>query len=70
VATRLIAGTGRVIHNFADAATAIPLGVAFGLARRGATPRFTHRLGRIEGGERHLRIGAHAHDGVPMQTPD
>src|SRR5437879_4660708 len=27
------------MHNFADAATAIPLGLAFWLARRGATPR-------------------------------
>jgi cation diffusion facilitator family transporter len=36
------------IHNFADAATAIPLGVAFWLARRGATRRFTYGLGRAE----------------------
>jgi cation diffusion facilitator family transporter len=36
------------IHNFADAATAIPLGVAFWLARRGVTPRFTYGLGRVE----------------------
>src|SRR2546422_9637861 len=36
------------VHNFADAATAIPLGVAFWLARRGATPRFTYGLGRVE----------------------
>src|SRR6267378_3685908 len=36
------------IHNFADAATAIPLGLAFWLARRGATPRFTYGLGRVE----------------------
>jgi cation diffusion facilitator family transporter len=36
------------IHNFADAATAIPLGVAFLLARRGATRRFTYGLGRVE----------------------
>src|SRR3989442_9645755 len=35
------------VHNFA-AATAIPLGVAFWLARRGATPRFTYGLGRVE----------------------
>jgi len=33
------------IHNFADAATAIPLGVAFWLARRGTTRRFTYGLG-------------------------
>jgi cation diffusion facilitator family transporter len=37
------------IHNFADAATAIPLGVAFWLARRGTTTRrFTYGLGRVE----------------------
>jgi len=36
------------IHNFADAATAIPLGIAFLLARRGATRRFTYGLGRVE----------------------
>ncbi len=36
------------IHNFADAATAIPLGIAFVLVRRGATRRFTYGLGRVE----------------------
>ena len=36
------------IHNFADAATAIPLGIAFWLTRRGATRRFTYGLGRVE----------------------
>jgi cation diffusion facilitator family transporter len=36
------------IHNFADAATAIPLGVAFLLARRARTRRFTYGLGRVE----------------------
>jgi len=36
------------IHNFADAATAIPLGIAFLLARRGATRRFSYGLGRVE----------------------
>jgi cation diffusion facilitator family transporter len=36
------------IHNFADAATAIPLGVAFWLTRRGTTRRFTYGLGRVE----------------------
>lgn len=36
------------IHNFADAATAIPLGIAFWLARRGTTRRFTYGLGRVE----------------------
>lgn len=36
------------IHNFADAATAIPLGIAFLLARRAASRRFTYGLGRVE----------------------
>ncbi len=36
------------IHNFADAATAIPLGIAFWLAGRGATRRFTYGYGRVE----------------------
>ncbi|MGH7391257.1 MAG: cation diffusion facilitator family transporter [Candidatus Rokuibacteriota bacterium] len=36
------------IHNFADAATAIPLAVAFWLGRRAATRRFTYGLGRAE----------------------
>jgi len=36
------------IHNFADAATAIPLGIAFLLIRRGVTRRFTYGLGRVE----------------------
>jgi cation diffusion facilitator family transporter len=36
------------IHNFADAATAIPLGIAFLLARRAAGRRFTYGLGRVE----------------------
>jgi cation diffusion facilitator family transporter len=36
------------IHNFADASTAIPLGIAFWLARRHATRRFTYGLGRVE----------------------
>jgi cation diffusion facilitator family transporter len=36
------------IHNFADAATAVPLGVAFLLARRAGSRRFTYGLGRVE----------------------
>jgi len=36
------------IHNAADAATAIPLGIAFWLGRRRATRRFTYGLGRAE----------------------
>jgi cation diffusion facilitator family transporter len=36
------------IHNFGDAATAIPLWFAFSLGRRAATKRFTYGLGRTE----------------------
>jgi cation diffusion facilitator family transporter len=36
------------IHNFGDAATAIPLGLAFWLARRPPSRRFTYGLGRAE----------------------
>lgn len=36
------------IHNVGDASTAIPLGIAFLLARRGVTRRFTYGLGRVE----------------------
>jgi len=36
------------IHNFADAATAIPLGLAFWLARRPPTARFSYGYGRVE----------------------
>lgn len=37
-----------MIHNLGDAATALPLWIAFRLARRGATPRFTFGFGRVE----------------------
>ncbi len=36
------------IHNFGDAATAIPLAIAFTLARRKPTRRFTYGYGRVE----------------------
>lgn len=36
------------IHNFADAATALPLGLAFWLNRRPPTPRFSYGYGRVE----------------------
>src|SRR5262249_28305245 len=36
------------IHNFSDALTAIPLGIAFMLGRRLATRRFTYGYGRAE----------------------
>src|SRR5258708_31234218 len=37
------------IHNFSDALTAIPLGLAFLLTRRVATRRYTYGYGRAEG---------------------
>ena len=43
--TALLADT---IHNFGDAATSIPLWIAFSLMRRGQTRRFTYGLGRAE----------------------
>lgn len=36
------------IHNFADAGTSIPLWVAFSLARRGPSRRFTYGYGKTE----------------------
>lgn len=36
------------IHNIADAATAIPLAIAFTLARRRPSRRFPYGLGRVE----------------------
>jgi cation diffusion facilitator family transporter len=36
------------IHNFGDAMTALPLWIAFLLARRAPSPRFTYGLGRAE----------------------
>jgi cation diffusion facilitator family transporter len=36
------------IHNIADAGTAIPLWIAFALARRKPTPTFTYGYGRVE----------------------
>lgn len=36
------------IHNFGDAATAVPLWIAFALARRKPTRRFTYGYGRAE----------------------
>lgn len=37
-----------LIHNFADAGTSIPLWIAFALARRGASRRFTYGYGKTE----------------------
>ncbi len=36
------------IHNFGDAATAVPLGIAFLFAKKPATRRFTFGFGRVE----------------------
>jgi len=36
------------IHNFADAGTSIPLWIAFSLARRGASRRYTYGYGKTE----------------------
>ena len=36
------------LHNFADAFTAVPLWIAFSLARRAANRRFTYGYGRAE----------------------
>jgi len=36
------------IHNFGDAATAVPLWIAFALARRKPSRQFTYGLGRVE----------------------
>jgi cation diffusion facilitator family transporter len=36
------------IHNFGDAATAIPLAIAFVFAKRKPSPRFTYGYGRVE----------------------
>jgi cation diffusion facilitator family transporter len=50
----LVAVTGSValladtIHNIGDAFSAVPLGIAFLLARRAASRRFTYGLGRAE----------------------
>jgi cation diffusion facilitator family transporter len=47
-ATGSVALLADTIHNFADATTAIPLGVAFLLGRRTPTRTFTYGLGRVE----------------------
>src|SRR5258707_6527010 len=39
---------GDTIHNFADALTAVPLGVAFWLQRKPPTRRYTYGYGRAE----------------------
>lgn len=46
--TGSVALLGDTIHNFADALTALPVGVALLLGRRAASRRFTYGLGRAE----------------------
>ncbi|GHE79162.1 cation diffusion facilitator transporter [Amycolatopsis deserti] len=46
--TGSVALLGDTIHNFADALTALPVGIAFALGRRAASRRFTYGLGRAE----------------------
>lgn len=43
-----VALLGDTIHNFSDALTAIPLGIAFLLGRRAASRRYTYGYGRAE----------------------
>ncbi len=43
-----VALLGDTLHNFADALTAVPLLIAFTLARRPATKRYTYGYGRSE----------------------
>jgi cation diffusion facilitator family transporter len=43
-----VALLGDTLHNFADALTAVPLLIAFGLATRPATKRHTYGFGRAE----------------------
>jgi cation diffusion facilitator family transporter len=46
--TSSVALLADTIHNFGDAATAIPLWVAFSMARRKTSKRFTYGYGRLE----------------------
>jgi len=43
-----VALLGDTIHNFSDALTAVPLGIAFMLSRRRPTERYTYGYGRSE----------------------
>ena len=47
-ATGSVALLADTIHNVGDAVTAVPLWVAFRLARRKPSPRFTYGYGRVE----------------------
>ena len=46
--TGSVALLGDTLHNVADALTAVPLAIAFSLARRPATRRYTYGYGRAE----------------------
>lgn len=48
VATGSVALLADTVHNFGDAATAVPLWIAFSLARRNPTRRFSYGYGRAE----------------------
>ena len=47
-ATGSVALLADTIHNIGDAVTAVPLWIAFRLARRGPSARFTYGYGRVE----------------------
>lgn len=46
--TSSVALLADTIHNFGDAATAVPLWVAFAMARKPSTKRFSYGYGRVE----------------------
>ena len=48
IATGSVALLADTIHNIGDAVTAVPLWIAFRLARRGPSARFTYGYGRVE----------------------
>jgi len=48
VFTGSVALLADTIHNFGDAATAIPLWIAFSLAKQKPSQRFTYGYGRVE----------------------
>ncbi len=48
LATGSVALLADTVHNFSDALTAVPLWIAFVLARRPPSKRFTYGLGRVE----------------------
>ena len=58
VITGSVALLADTIHNFSDAATALPLWAAFTLSRRPPSPRFTYGLGRAEDLAGLLIVGA------------